>query len=142
MDNVFIGVIREIFDAKGGTTKKGDNWKVQSFLIEEEKEQYPKKLVFDVFGKEKIEKMNIRKGGKYAIHLDLDAHEYQGRWYNQVRAWKVEFADAYLANKKAEAQLSEQEQSDSNSNVENLKDAFDAETVDVGSDTESPDIPF
>ena len=34
--------------------------------------------------------MNIQLGETLTVSLDINANEYQGKWYNQVRAWKVE----------------------------------------------------
>lgn len=52
-------------------------------------EQYPKKCCFEFFGTDKIQQMNIQVGQMLTVSVDIDAHEYQGRWYNQIRAWKA-----------------------------------------------------
>lgn len=56
----------------------------------ETQEQYPRKMCFSVFGADKIAQFAIKIGDHLTVSFDLDAHEYQGRWYNSVRAWKVE----------------------------------------------------
>ena len=53
-------------------------------------EQYPKKMCFDVFGEDRIKQFAIQIGEEVTVSFDLDAREYQGRWYNSIRAWKVE----------------------------------------------------
>ena len=52
-------------------------------------ERYPKKCCFEVFGTDNIQQMNIQVGQMLTVSVDIDAHEYQGRWYNQIRAWKA-----------------------------------------------------
>lgn len=46
--------------------------------------------MFEVFGEDKIKAMNIQVGEELTVFFDLDAREYQGRWFTQVKAWKVE----------------------------------------------------
>ena len=70
-------------------SKNGNEWKVQEYVIEDHG-QYPRKMCFDVFGAEKIEQFNIQMGEELTISFDVDAREYQGRWYNSIRAWKVD----------------------------------------------------
>ena len=49
----------------------------------------PKKVCFNVFGAEKIQEMNIQLGEMLTVSLEINANEYQGKWFNQVRGWKV-----------------------------------------------------
>lgn len=84
------GRIIKVLEARGGTSARtGNAWKVQSFVLETQ-EQYPRHLCFEVFGEDKITLFNIQEGQELTVSFDIDAHEYQGRWYNQIRAWKVE----------------------------------------------------
>ena len=63
-------------------------WKVASYVLET-MEQYPRKCCFEVFGTDRIAQFNIQVGQMLTVSLDIDAREYNGRWYNQIRAWKV-----------------------------------------------------
>ena len=84
------GKIIHVLEARGGTSARtGNTWKVQSYVLETI-EQYPKHLCFEVFGEDKINSFNIQEGQELNVSFDIDAREYQGRWYNQIRAWKVE----------------------------------------------------
>lgn len=88
------GRITHVLEARGGTSARtGNAWKVQSYVLETV-EQYPKHLCFEVFGEDKINLFNIQVGQELTVSFDVDAHEYQGRWYNQIRAWKVEAVTA------------------------------------------------
>ena len=42
-----------------------------------------------MFGEEKINQFNIQLGEEMTVSFDIDSHEYQGRWFNDVRAWAV-----------------------------------------------------
>ena len=43
-----------------------------------------------VFGEDKINQFNIQVGEELTVHFDIDAREWQGRWFNSIRAWKVD----------------------------------------------------
>lgn len=81
------GQIIAVLPTRSGTSAKGTAWSSQTAVIET-REQYPKKVAFDVMG-EKITQFNLRVGEYVTVSYDIDAHEYQGRWFNSVRAWNV-----------------------------------------------------
>lgn len=82
------GKIIVVLPAREGVSSRGTQWKSQDYVIETH-EQYPRKCCFNVFG-DKIDLFNIQSGEELKVSFDIDAHEYQGRWFNSLRAWKVE----------------------------------------------------
>ena len=83
------GKIIMVLPERGGVSQRsGSEWKVASYVLET-MEQYPRKCCFEVFGTDRIAQFNIQVGQMLTVSLDIDAHEYNGRWYNQIRAWKV-----------------------------------------------------
>lgn len=89
-----IGVIFKILDAVSGTSQRtGNPWKAQSFVIEVssgEHGQYKKKQVFEIFGDDRIREANLKEGDAVKVSFDLEAREYEGKWYNSARVYKVE----------------------------------------------------
>ena len=83
------GKVIAVLEPRGGTSRTGNEWKVQEYVIETH-DQYPRKMCFDVFGVDKIEQFNIKAGGEIMVSFDIDAREWNGRWFNSIRAWKVE----------------------------------------------------
>ncbi|HRF85842.1 MAG TPA: DUF3127 domain-containing protein [Alloprevotella sp.] len=84
------GKIIAALPPRGGVSQRtGNSWKTQEFVIETH-EQYPRKCVFNVFGEDRLQEMNIQVGEELTVSFDIDAREYNGRWYNDIRAWKVE----------------------------------------------------
>lgn len=76
---------------RGGVSQRsGSEWKAQTFVLETINEQFPRKLVFDVFGSDKLASFAIKMGETMTVSFDIDAHEYNGRWFNDIRAWKVD----------------------------------------------------
>lgn len=85
------GRIIAVLPERSGVSARGE-WKSQQFVIETH-ENYPKKMVFDVFGADRLAQFNIQSGEELMVSFDIDAHEYQGRWYNSIRAWNVQRVD-------------------------------------------------
>ncbi|EGJ71181.1 hypothetical protein Bcop_0974 [Bacteroides coprosuis DSM 18011] len=85
----FSGKVIAVLPVKSGTSKVGNPWMVQEYVVESN-EMYPKKMCFDVFGEDKIKQFDIKMGEELTVSFDIDAREWQGRWFNSIRAWKVE----------------------------------------------------
>lgn len=93
----FTGKIIAILPQRGGVSKSGNEWKVQEYVIEDHG-QYPRRMCFDVFGTDKIEQFNIQMGEELTVSFDIDARQWQDRWFNSIRAWKVERAGSAPAD--------------------------------------------
>jgi len=86
----FTGRIIQVLEPRGGVSNRtGNPWKTQEFVIEESVGQYPKRMVFNVFGEENLNRFNIQMGQELTISFDINAREYNGRWFNDIRAWNV-----------------------------------------------------
>lgn len=73
----------------GVSARTGNPWMSQDYVIETH-DQYPRKCCFRLFGEDKIKQFNIQMGEELTVSFDIDAREYNGRWYNDVRAWNVQ----------------------------------------------------
>ena len=82
------GKVIAVLEPRGGVSKTGNEWKVQEYVIETH-DQYPKKMCFDVFGADKIAQFNIQAGEELNVFFDVDAREWNGRWFNSIRAFDV-----------------------------------------------------
>ncbi len=51
-------------------------------------------MCFEVFGADKIEQFNIQMGEELTVSFDVDARQWNDRWFNSIRAWKVERVSA------------------------------------------------
>ena len=81
------GKVIAVLPKRSGISQRGE-WRSQTYVIETQ-EQYPKKMAFDVFGGDRIVNFGIHLGEVIDVSFDIDAHEYQGRYFNQIRAWNV-----------------------------------------------------
>lgn len=84
------GRIIAALEPRSGTSKAtGNPWKMQEFVLETINEQYPHKMMFSVFGEDKLQQAAINIGDEVTVSFDVNAREYNGRWYNDIRAWRV-----------------------------------------------------
>lgn len=90
------GKIIAVLPAREGVSKVGNPWKIQEYVLETH-DQYPRKMCFNIFGADKIAQFNIQIGEELTVSFDIDCREWQGRWFNDIRAWKVERGGAQPA---------------------------------------------
>lgn len=85
------GNITRVMEVQTGSGSKGQ-WFKQSFILEQPG-QFPKPVCLDLWGKELIEKYDLESavGITVTAHINLESREYSGRWYTDVRAWKLEW---------------------------------------------------
>lgn len=81
------GKVVQLLQIQTGMGKKGQ-WKKQEFIVETQS-QYPKKVCLSIWG-DKIDQFNVKTGDLVTIAVDLESREYNGRWYTEARAWKIE----------------------------------------------------
>ena len=83
------GRIIAVLEAKSGTSSRtGNKWMKQEYVMEVPGD-YTRHCAFTVFGEDRIKQLNIQNGEDVTIQFDIDAHEYNGRWYNDFKAYNV-----------------------------------------------------
>lgn len=80
------GKIIEVLPKKSGQSANG-SWRKQEFILETEG-QYSKKICFMAWG-DKIDQFKIKQGEHLVVSVDLESREFNGRWYTDVKSWKV-----------------------------------------------------
>lgn len=85
------GKIIQVLPERSGTSARGP-WRKQEYVIEIPGD-YPKQVCFMVWGN-RIDQFGIREGQELTLSFDLESREYNGRWYTDVKAWRVEPAGA------------------------------------------------
>jgi hypothetical protein len=84
------GKIIQVLPEKSGTSARGE-WRKQEYIMEIPGD-YPKKVCFMVWG-DRIDQLKIQEGQELAVSIDIESREYNGRWYTDIKAWKVAPAD-------------------------------------------------
>ncbi|PZR29635.1 MAG: hypothetical protein DI535_02440 [Citrobacter freundii] len=81
----------QLLPLQTGSGKNGE-WKKQDIIVETGG-QYPKKVCISIWG-DKINTGVLQVGKTLNISFDVESREYNGRWYTDVKAWKIEAAPA------------------------------------------------
>lgn len=90
MSNQITGKVIVALPHKSGVSQRtGNPWELAEYVVETQ-EQYPRKCVFQVSGTDRIKNMNIQVGEVVTVFIDIDAHEYNGRWFNNISAYRVD----------------------------------------------------
>ena len=87
------GKLQIILPVAEGTSKNGP-WKKQEFVIETTDGKFPKQICLNVWGADKVDDFKKYKvGDMLTCSLDISSREYNGRWYSEIRAWKIVVGD-------------------------------------------------
>lgn len=81
------GKLIQKLPAQTGAGKNGP-WKKSDFVIETS-DKYPKKVCISAWNElsDQVEKINV--GSDLNVSFDVSSREYNGKWYTDVKAWKV-----------------------------------------------------
>lgn len=87
-----IGRLVQVLQVKEYNSQKGTN--VKGGFVIETQEQYPKKICFDLWGQDKCNAVGVLPMNTLIeVSFDLASREYQGKWYTDVRCFKVDYAN-------------------------------------------------
>lgn len=81
----------QVLPMQSGMGKNGE-WKKQDIVVETDG-QYPKKVCFSIWG-DKAGEGTLQIGNMLDVSFDVESREFNGRWYTDLRAWKVDIAVA------------------------------------------------
>ena len=81
----FKAKVLQKMEYRSGKRADGNSWSVQDILVETTDEQYPKKVLLKFINKQTDP---LVVGQTYSFDYDVEAREYNGRWYNDVKCWR------------------------------------------------------
>lgn len=84
-----IGILKRKLSEKAGISQQTNkSWVIAEFLLE-----IPGRVTthscLKVRDRDKITKFEQHIGKNVVVQIELDAREYQGRWFNEVNAWNI-----------------------------------------------------
>lgn len=85
------GKLIQKLPVQSGVSTSGNNWSKAEFVIETV-EQYPKKVCANLWGDRAKALDQFQIGSLITVSFDLESREYNGRWYTDVKAWRVDAA--------------------------------------------------
>lgn len=82
-------IVRKL-NVQSGVSQRG-NWSKQEFILEYQEGSYPSQACFSVWGEDKVKDLDRFKIGDTAkVSFNISSREYNGRWYTDLRAWRIE----------------------------------------------------
>jgi hypothetical protein len=93
------GKIIQIMPELTGNGRNGQ-WRKQEYILETVG-NYPKKVCLTVWG-DSIDQFGIQQGDQVNASIDIESREYNGRWYTDVKAWKIEKAVSSNTHEKSQ----------------------------------------
>lgn len=89
------GKIIQILPEQSGTGKNGP-WIKQDFVIETQ-EQYPRKICFSAWGDKASQVKSLAMGTMVNVSFNAESREFNGKWYTDLRMWKMDVQSASQA---------------------------------------------
>ena len=106
-------------------------WMKQDFILEYQDGNYPAEVCFTSFGNDKVAELDrYQVGDQVKVSFNLRAREFNGRWYNDVRVWRISPAGQAAA------------QASGPSLPPVIEQAPAPSIEDMPRDSESEDLPF
>ena len=81
------GKVIQILPEASGQGRNG-TWRKQEFILETPG-QYPKKVCIVLWG-DRIDEFKLQVGEDVTASVDVESREFNGRWYTDVKAWKID----------------------------------------------------
>ena len=83
------GTLIQKLAVQSGKSARGD-WAKQEFVIEYQDGNFPTKACFSVWGADKVKDLEqFQIGDKIRLSFNVSSREYNGKWYTDLRAWRI-----------------------------------------------------
>lgn len=91
------GKITKVLPPQNGTTKSGTQWTKMTFVIDNG-DQYNSTFAFEIWKDEKVRAFNEHHniGDFVVVDFNVDCSYFNGKFYTNLKAWKVEKSDEPL----------------------------------------------
>ena len=100
--------VRLLLEPKSGTSQStGNGWMSQEVVFDYfwwANQQQPSQIVMRVFGEDRIKQWNLQPNDEVNIRYHVEAHEYNGRWFNELRIDNITFIGASVTKNPQHAQ--------------------------------------
>ena len=83
-------LVKQIALREGVSKNNGNPWKIGEYLLEVPG-QYARHINFRVSDGQvgRLARFDSLIGKTVTVSFDIDAHEYEGRWFNEINAWGI-----------------------------------------------------
>lgn len=147
------GKIRVVMPAQSGVSQRtGNPWMSQEYVMDYywfPNQTNPSQIVLRVFGEDRIKNFNLQSNDEVKVRFHCDAHENNGRWYNELRIDDVTFvgASAYKNPQQSQGGTAQQPAADATGTAAQAAPAEGHQATDVqydenGNPIDPDDLPF
>ncbi len=84
----FVGVVYRVLPVQSGTSARGQ-WQKQEVVFEMP-DEFSRKVCVTFFGDRVSDAASLQVGEKVNVSVNIESREYNGRWYTDVRAWRIQ----------------------------------------------------
>ena len=129
------GKIKAIMPANSGVSQRtGNSWMSQDYVLDYfwwPNQTQPSQMTFRVFGEERIKNFDLHINDEVKITFHIEAHEYDGRWFNEVQCTGCQKIGAIA-----------QQQTQLTSATETTEQQQQGETSAPANNEQADDLPF
>lgn len=88
------GKLAQKLAVQSGKSAKGE-WSKQEFVLEFQDGSFSNNAVFSIWGIDKVKDFErFAVGSNIRVSFSISSREYMGKWYTDLRAWRIQNADA------------------------------------------------
>lgn len=139
------GKISVVMPAQSGVSQRtGNPWMSQEYVMQYywfPNQTQPSYIVLRVFGEDRIKQFNLQPNDEVKVRFHCEAHENNGRWYNELRIDGVTFVGASAVKNQQGVQQPAQPSNDGQAN-NNQQPQQNAATGDENQGGDDDDFPF
>ncbi len=84
----FEGTVYKILPVTKGTSARGE-WQRQDVVFEMNEGSFTRKICVTFFNKPE-DVARLKEGSTYNVSVNIESREYNGRWYTDIRAWRLQ----------------------------------------------------
>ncbi len=85
------GIITWVGDTQTGTSKAGKEWCKREYVVEYESGEHPKRALFSILNDDAMGQLEV--GKKVHVRFNINTKEWNGKIYNDIYVWKLEFVE-------------------------------------------------
>lgn len=83
------GKIVAVLKPESGVSRSGNQWQKQEFVIETD-DQFQRKVCFTLFNDKLSLLEGFSQGDEVDVSFNLESREYNGKWFHNINAWKID----------------------------------------------------
>lgn len=133
-------LVKQVAIREGVSQRNGNPWKIGEYLLEVPG-QYPRHIVFRVSDGQvgRMARFDSLVTKMVTVSFDIDAHEHEGRWFNEITAWGIM---EYITQDTRQANIAAAQAANTQQPTDSPQPQNDASTGDENGEGGDDDLPF